>query len=635
MAKSDLAYFAIPSLRGGQNDTDSPNAIADDECVLARNVEFFTSQLGERRLGCDEDSFSGGTIGSKTHVVFLAPYLPVLTEIVDSQLFAVGATPDVSTVVSYRTGAGWFDATSTDAILASTPDVFRIQATSIHGKLFVACRTAQDRMHIFDGANFRRAGIAPSAAAPTAADTAPAGTFDGDRIYRVRFILKSDSTILLRSEPSPELTYNPPGTKTGVVVTRPAAPGEGETDWELEASDGDGNFYRIATTVLATTTATDTTTLGTDYSDFPLSEDIGDYTVIESVKFVIADQDRLIFGGSWEDDSHGSRVSWTPTYAASGVGNDERIPLDTDNFVDLDWQDAGPLTGLSQPINGSFYAFKHSRIYKMQRTGDVSRAYESYLLTTTRGAIYGSIVNGIDEAGRPCIYFQDPAVGPCRISSYGMQFMGGIAGTWDTINTNALEVATHGIYYPDKSQVHWWVASEVANAPNLKIISQATEVQSELGETKRGWTTADGLISTAYCSCVLPEPAVDPQTGNISLTYRPYIGLANPAAVMRCDINDHDNGDEYQAVILTKAFMMAGILSKWGAMSASLLATPLEDEDMAMNVTFIRDFGKESRTIDTNFVPEGQETVVNKILDNLYMSDAYALQIQFSDPDPT
>jgi hypothetical protein len=639
VAQPKTSDFVLASLRGGQNDTDPPHAISDDECVLAKNVEFLSSTLGERRLGCEELDITGAAIASKTHIAFLAAHLPQGVDIQDSQLFAIGATPEVSTAISYYSGGIWTDISPTDTPSAVTPEVFQANAVSAHGKLFVAYKSGHNRMHVWDGTSWRRTGM-DTPSTPTAADTAVAGSFTGTRYYRVRYIEKNVSgTILRRSEPSDERTFSPSGTKNGAIITRPSLVNEGETDWELEASDGDGNFYRIATTPVGTTTYTDTTQPAANYADSTLSDDIGNYTNIESVKFVIADQDRIIFGGSWEDTTHGSRISWTPVSTATGVGNDERIPTETNNFIDLDWQEAGELTGLSQVINGSFYAFKHTRIYKIQRTGQLNKAYESYLWSTARGAIQGSIVNGLDETGRPCVYFLDPAVGPCRISSAGIQLMQGLRGTWEAVNTQALEVIAHGVFYPDKFQVHWWVSFEGAHSPNYKIISQTTELQPDQGGTTRGWAVADGTIANAYCSCILPEPVEDPITGDISVSYRPFTGTnaltGNRAQIMRCDINDDDNGDEYQAVIQTKPYILTGLLQKFGAMNAAMLARPLDDQDVSLNVTFIRDFGKERVTVNTDFLAESDETVVRKFFDNLFMSGAYALQIEFSDPDIT
>jgi len=220
-----------------------------------------------------------------------------------------------------------------------------------------------------------------------------------------------------------------------------------------------------------------------------------------------------------------------------------------------------------------------------------------------------------------------------------MQQMAGLRGTWETVNTTADDVVIHGVYYPDKFQIHWWVATDNADAPNYKMVSQTSELQSEQGATKRGWSVADGLISEAYCSTILPEPKTDGVTGITSLTYRPYIGMSiagdsgSLAAIYRCDTGDDDAGTAYQAIILTKPFIAAGLLNKWGARAASLLARPLTDEGIELNVSFIRDFGLEENVVTTNFAREGAEDLVNKRFDNLRMSNAYAIQIKFADPD--
>jgi hypothetical protein len=148
----------------------------------------------------------------------------------------------------------------------------------------------------------------------------------------------SGSTVLRRSEPGATLTFAPSGTKTGAVITKPASIGESETHWEIEASTDNANFYRLAQTVVGTTTYTDTVALGTGYATSgTLSADTGDYTRIPSGKFLVSDDDRLVIAGSWENADYASRIWWTPVYGdTTGVGNDERLEMDTDPFLDLD-----------------------------------------------------------------------------------------------------------------------------------------------------------------------------------------------------------------------------------------------------------------------------------------------------------
>jgi hypothetical protein len=626
--------FSIASLKGGQNDEDPPHSIADDQTVVALNVEYTNSTLGERRRGCETVGLTNSNLDDQCDCVFLGTHVPEGEEIQNSELWAITAEDGVGVTVARRVAGLWEEITPVDAIDPNYPYTLRINSQSLHGKLFLAYKSADgtDRMHVWDGETLRPAGLDTVDSPPTATDNG-SGTLTGDRTYRVRFIVQDgDGNVLLRSEPSGELVFSPSGSGSGITVTRPTAPGEGETHWELEASSGDGNFYLLATIAIATTTYLDTTVLSTDYAEGSLSEAIGQYTLMEAAKFVIAEQDRVILGSSWEDPTHGCRIQWTPVSNATGVGNDERIPTDTTNFIDLDWQDGGNLTGLSAPVNGIFYAFKHSRIYKVQRTGNLRQSYEAFLLSSTRGAIEGSIINGVDEYGRGCVYFLDSSMGPARVGASGLQYMRGLNGTWRRVNTTADLIIAHGVYYPDKNQIHWWVALDSADTPNYKMVSQTTEIRADMGGTQRGWTTADGKIATAWCSTIVPEQVMHEDTGGVFLSYRPYIGLSAPDFIQRCDVTDTDNGTAYRARILTKPYILAGLLNKWGAMVGSLLAKAQPDASVNLDVKFIRDFGKETNEINTDLVPEVGETVVNKTFDDLRMSQAYAIQVEFSDP---
>lgn len=639
---AQIKDLVISRLTGGQNDQDPAAALPLDQCVLMRNVELFNTTLGERRNGCEATNITGSGLDDEDGIVHLNTHLPSGVELPDSEIWAVGATEDTSITISQRSGVTWTEITPIDALENTFPAALQIQSQSLHGKLFIAYQSADatDRLHVWDGTTLRRAGLAAPIAAPTAADDAGGGAFAGARTYRVRFIEKSGSTVLRRSEPSAELTHTPPGTKIGVTVTRPAVVSEGETDWELEASSGDGFFWVIATTVIATTTYDDQTQPATNYANTgDLSEDIGEYDLIESVKFVKADQDRLIFAGSWETEAHNSRVSWSPAWASTGVGNDERIPLLTDNFLDLDWMDGGGLTGLSDPLNGSFYAFKYNRIYKLQRTGQASQAYQAVLLSKARGAIPGSIVSGVDELGQGCIYFLDPSIGPSRVTGMGLQHIRNLRGTWVRTNTIAEKVAAHGVYYPDKQQVKWWVAIDGSDTPELMLVLQTNEVRSETefdaayDNPGRGWTTADGLLATAWCSCIVPERVLT-DNGSYTLNFRPYIGLPSPNFIQRTDVGFDDNGTPFIAKIITKPYFLTGLINRWGAKRAALLAESIDDPDTRLSVKLLRNYGmEESDEWITDFVPDGDEDAVIRDFDNLHLSDSKAIQIVFSDPE--
>jgi hypothetical protein len=244
------------------------------------------------------------------------------------------------------------------------------------------------------------------------------------------------------------------------------------------------------------------------YATGVLSETVGDYSLIPSGRYITADQDRLLIAGSFEDPQLASRVSWTPVFNDPGAGNDERIPIATDNYLDLDGFEGGPLTGLSASINGYTYAFKWSHIYKLVRTGVRTRAYDAFAITKARGALPGSIVSAVDEAGTPVIYFLDPEVGPCVLGAggLGLQTCGAdILETWKRVNLNAADIVCRSLYYPEARQVHWWVATDDADRPNLRLVLHTHEMRSGQLGARRGWSIWDGPSAQALAVCMYAD----------------------------------------------------------------------------------------------------------------------------------
>lgn len=626
--------LSILDLRGGMNNQDAKHILPDDQCVLAENVEFYDdATLGARRKGMEPVSLTDSTLDAEAAIVHLGLWTPEMGTPADSALFAVGATTDVSTTFAYRMAGVWTPVTPVDAPDTASPDVLTMRSTSAHAKWFVAYNSAVDRTHVWDGTSLRRVGLSGPTAAPSVANSAGAGTFTGDRLYRVRVAVLDGSEIQLLSEPSPDVTFSPSGTNDGAVLTFPAAPGESENYWIVEAAtiDDPANFYQIAQVAIATPTYTDTIQPATDYPDAgDLSPEIGEYDPPPSCKIIKADEDRLVYIGSWEDPEKGSRVYWTPVSAAPGYGNDERVPSNIDSYKDLDWQSGGPITDASDPVNGAYYVFKWARIYKGQRTGNADDAYSFYLLDPAHGALPGSVVSGVDEYGRGAVYFLDPSVGPMRISSAGVQYLRDIQGTWKRVNTAATQIAARGLYYPDKQQMHWWVAVDGDDVPGLKLVLQTDQVQSDNnGGTTRGWVTATGDIATAYTVLAVPEN-VTHADGSVQLSFRPYMGFAGRNRLQVGDVGSTDNGESFRGHIITKPYILAGLLNHWGAMNAGLLAEPHDTAQLTVNL--IRDFGLESNSVTTDFVPTGSESPVIKIFDNLVMSDARVVQVEFIDP---
>lgn len=621
----------ITSLRGGMNNTDPAIALQDDQCRLAENAEWFESMLGERRLGTDGITLPS-FITDEDDVSFLHRHLPTQVESA-AQLWALGLTDGVSCALGYKDTA-WHQVTISDTPDKTSYYPYRWQAVSLHGKLFFAYKSNKNRLHVWDGTTMRRVGL-DAPVAPTAADTATGGAFVGDRFYRVRFTVQSAGVTLLRSEPSAVLTKAPSGANTGLIVTKPASLGEGETHWELEAStEEDGDYYVLATTAVATTTVDDTTDYDLGYSDVgDLSEDVGDYTLIPSWRYMVADEDRLVGGGSYEEDDKASQVGWTPVLEAEGVGDDERMELDTDPTLNLDTTAFGAITGISSPVLGGIWVFKEQAIYKLTRNNNRAKAYAQDKYAENIGAIHGSVCVGVDEVGAACVYFIDREAGPCRIGIGGLKRCGeDLRKTWSLLNLDATKVTCSALFYPHKKQMYWNLPTSGANVPNVRIVLHTDKSRTFDDGIRKGWAVWTGTIAKAYAMCLFADNI---ESGAArSKTLVPFIGLPALGQVHLCDTGDDDNGVAYDGTILSKPYILKSILHKFQIRAAALMAKA--DSDATVNVECIRDLGVEiTKTIeDVAFVASaaGEEEVI-KFLDNFRGQSMRTAQIRFTDSD--
>lgn len=648
MASKPNNILAISSLRGGLNDADPPLALAEDACTVAENVEFFESTLGERRLGCVAITLPTSITADPAieAAVWMGNHVPTNT-LGSNELWvlAQGLADTTRYVLTHRNQTVWTTVNPEDAIDVTTGYGHKLSAVSLHGKFFIAYKSAVDRLHVWDGTSLRRVGITSPSAAPTAADTG-VGTLSGIRYYRVRYVVMSGTTVLRRSEPSSVLTFTPATTGLSVRVTKPAAISAGETHWELEASIDNANFYRIARTLVGTTTYDDSTPYNTGYRDVgPLSEDATSYTLVPSGKYLSVDADRLMIAGSWETPAYQSRIWWTPVLGNTGVGNDERLDMTVNPFIDLDGYEGGEITGLSRSVNGYLYAFKWSHIYKVIRTGNREDAYNAVPLTKSRGALPGSLVEAVDQSGAPCQYFLDPTIGPMRIGIAGIEWCGADIRTfWDRVNITAT-TPCHGVFYRAKSQVHFWVAVDGATYPNAKIVVHCDELTSTPTGARRGWVTVPvgDRIADAHASIIFSDNVDSAAVRNMSGV--PFIGkqkwivdgVSITDIVQRCDTGATDcftTGDEdayYWAQVQSKPFFPAGLLNNFGIMAGSLAAEAVDGALNEIQVLGTKDFGADELKKSVNLIPEGNETIVIKKLDNFSFSELTAIQLTFGD----
>lgn len=627
-----MPEITIGSQRGGMNNTDPASSLAPDQCTLAENVEFFSSMLGERRQGSTAITLTSASLSTHEMVTFLHRHLPSADES-EAQLWALGVTDVGDTSQLAYKDTAWHTVAPVDAITVSGSYAFSVQALSFHGHLFLAYKSAQDRLHVWDGTTLRRTGLVEPSAAPTGAN-AGVGTFAGKRYYRTREAVVSGSTVLLRSEPSAVLTASPSGTGASYTVTKPATTNSNATHWEIEASLDNANFYRMARIAVATTTHSDSVAFNTGYAATgTLSEDVGDYTVVPSVRYLAADGDRLVCGGSYEDASLASDIIWTTVTNEPGVGNDERIPVDTDNRLSLDGRDGGDLTGLSGSIAGYLYATKLSAIYRLVRSGQRSKAYDAFPLTKSRGALHGSLIEAVDQSGNACLYALDPRIGPIRIGLQGVQTAGkDILTTWRTINLDATQAVCRGVYYPDKQQVHWWIAVDGANAPSMRVTLQVNEARDTDDGVRKGWAihTLPGTTKV-YAACLFADNIEDGAARSLAL--RPFIGTNSASGlIQQCDTGDDDNGTAFAARIVSRPILGAGLLSQFGVLSAAVLAEAATGVELRVSAS--RDYGAESLTpIDVPLDPDGSETSVIKPIDNFSFNELRTVQVEFTDTD--
>lgn len=629
-----MSDIVLQSTRGGQNDYDSPLAIADDQVVSAVNVEWTSSMLGERRLGVLGIDIAGSDLEGHERVTFLQCHTPSENE-EEVELWAWGVSDDLTNHLC-RKDTAWHTVTLPDAPdLSASIDQYLMQAQSLHTKNFLAYKSAESRLHVVDaGSNTaRRAGLA-AAAAPTGADTASVGTYAGTRYARVRYVVVDGSgRVLRRSNPSDVLTITPAGTKTGITFTKPAAISEGETHWELELSVDNANFYRFARTLVGTATVTDTTAYSPGYqalgADYPLSEAEDAYSLLPNAEFLVVDRDRLVCLGDRDNPEFSCRVLWTPVAKDDGVGNDERWDETTDPILDLDTNDGGAITG-GKASNGVIVVFKLQRIYALSSSGLVERAYDVSNVSKTRGAIKGSVVEADDEAGDTVLYFIDPKVGPCRLGIRGVKRCGrDIRKLWKRVNLNA-EVICRAEYYPDKEQVHWWIAIDGANLPNAHIVLHTAHTVT-VGEVRKGWAVWEGASSTnVLATCLYPEN-IDDDTDR-SLRYKPLIAQEGDVLISMTDTGDDDNGEEYTATQISKPLMRRNGIHKFSVEQGLVIGKAVTGA--AIDVTLRGDFGKDEITrevSDISFTPDVDETSVIAVLDNLRLAQLRAVQIVIAD----
>jgi hypothetical protein len=624
--------LVIDDLRGGLNDTDPPIALSADQCVRATNVEFHLAPLGERRRGAIAIDVAGSDLETCDRIVWTHRHLPT-SDPADAQLWALGITdgsPDTATLAYKDTT--WHTVAMADAPVLDGVSEYRMRSATLHAKLFLAYKSAVDRLHVWDGTSFRRVGMAGLSTAPTAAN-AGSGSFSSTRYYRVRETVQVGGSTILRSEASDVLTFAPSGSGSSVTVTKPATVNSdpAATHWDLEASLNNADFFVIATTAIGTTTASDSTAADTGYGAFELSEDPGAYTPPRSARILIADEDRLVMMGSFEDPALDSAYEWTPVFNASGVGNDERVTLDPVSILNLDGYEGGAITDAGRWAAGEVVVGKEAHVYKVIRTGNRQKAYDAYAESKVVGVIPGSMVEGVDESGSSALYFLDAAVGPYRFSMRtGLQYCGrDVFTTWQTVNLDATVVA-RSLFYRTNQQVQWRIATGAAEFPDAGLVLQTNAMRTtQSGEARRGFTYWTGPQCAAL-TMVLFSDNIDDDTDR-SRTLVPFMGRSGSGLIWRCDTGDDDNGTDYSARITTKPHAPTQLQTEFSVRGATLVAKAVTDAEVVLGAIPDGGIATTDTAEDIDCTPAGSEVYVIRRKDEIHLSECKTVQIDFAD----
>lgn len=631
---ADPQPIVIDDLRGGRNGTDPPHTLPPTQCAEALNVDWYQAYFARKRGGATGVTDTGGTAFS-SGIQTLIRHVPGNTETA-AELWGIdgAATPIVKRMTG---GTSFANVTLADAI-ASNPQ--HVVGATLNGKLFLAYKSAVDRLHVYDpnlgSPKVRRVGLATPGAAPTAANTAGAGTYAAIlRYYRVRWIQYTSSVVVRRSEPSAAVSFTPSGTNSGVVVTRPTAPGEDETHWEVEASLDGANYYAIAQAgtaiAIATTTYTDTIDPNTYSVLYTLSETLGEFTVPTSWKYLLTDGNRLLGAGSWETGGKNSRVWFTPVLGSTDHADDERVPTSTSqkNWVDLNENDGGFITGLGGPVDGAPWAFKYRQIWRLVPTGDVTTPYIPRKRTDGIGCIaHKSIVVGEDEAGRPALYFLSHR-GPYRVGANGLQYLGrDNEDLWLTLNQAATTVVGFTVWHPDKHQVWYYVATGSSNDPDVKMCFDVRlGIPDDQQQVRRGWSKHTGDSCSARCGVLFSNTLA----ASMSRDLKPYIGRSTGTAIWKTDTSDlTDNGTKFRAYVITRC--LATTTEMWrhmGVREPHLQAIAVDDTWISITIT--RDFGLETRSGVIELTPYYNETRIARKYGGLELSGAQIIQLTIGD----
>ena len=612
MPSANRKLVTFTGLTGRDGSTPSEIMIPPTRCKEAVNVDFYQAAFARKRDGSTA-VFASTTAEAFTGVLSsLIRHVPGADETA-AELWGVdsAATPVVQRLTG---GTAWASPTLKDNIQATPQDV---SGASLNGKLFLAFNSSVDRLHVYDTSTVRRAGLA-TPAVPTVANTGSGSYAATIRYYKVAWAVTGSGVNNRRSETSTAVSFTPSGSGTHARVTQPTVAGEGETHWLLYASADNSIFKLIATTAIATTTYDDNTAPASYSGASPSLA--GEHTVQVSGKYLLAAGNRLLMAGSYESGNFNSRVWFTPRLGDMDVGDDERIPDTTarSNWVDLDENDGGFITGLGGPLDGSVWAFKYRQIWQLVPTGDDTAPYEPHAETKALGCLrHQAIVAAEDEYGAPALYFLSHK-GPYRIGNRGIQKMrDDVLDIWTTVNLDATTVVGFGVWYADRNQVWFWVPVSSANSPNRILCFDTTKGRSdEKGDVRGGWSVFTGNLASARCAALFANTL----GAAMSRDLKPHVGYETGSVILKGGTGTDDAGTTFQAYVDLPEQHLGGLDKKCEIEQAIVIGS---SGSHSLRITLNGNYADTTRvrTADVTMTAVGSQTRALKVWEDAQLAD--------------
>jgi len=624
----------------GYNTRNTPQSLRPDIGTVCTNVELEEGALGRRRPSAVAIDLTGGP---SNPIYAVAVHRPSASA-AELWTFSAGGGGG-SDGHRYRVGTGWAAVTLIDTPASAA--LLHNFGVTFNDKFFLPYDSSVNRLHLWDGTNVRRVGVAKPAAV-TVADTGAGAYAATARYYRTSQRIKSGTTIVCESELSDAVSFTPSGAGAAARITKSATV-DGATHWVVWGLIGtSGDTYdlyeELAEIAVATTTYDDSTNPSSYDGDHPAQ--LGLHIPPPSWRYMVTDGNRILGAGAWETSASAgqtvpknSRVWFTRVLGSSDIGDDETIPNTTTqkNWIDVGENDGDAIVGLGGPVDGVVYVFKTTRVYRLIPTGIDTVPYREELVTGASGAVvtqvgaadslnHRNITTSETDRGEPIVYYMG-AAGAYRVSSAtGIEFIG-----WDLTSpvTGLGPQCCAGVFHAAKRQ-QWWLSASEEGVVHCFTPQRAVATAEGW---RGGWAryTLPGFTAS-------PCMAMFEVTGQPGTVY-PVIGgrlNTSPVLVYVGGTSASDAAGAFTATISSKPFLLGDDGYRNVTVGVPLLEAECE-ANATPAVSLVRNYGEQTRTgTCPTLSAAGSETRKSVPIGALDMSDAQAIAITVTwDSDQT